>query len=76
MEEAEEEQPMEASLPRDRQSAQLYPVSMVWQPPFTQLVDLVGHGDMQVRAMMTHSKAWWFRGSYCCKAVVNLHLRR
>ena len=40
---------MEASLPRDWQSAQLYPVSMVWQPPFTQLVDLIGHGDMQVR---------------------------
>lgn len=40
---------MEMSLPRDRLTPQLYPVSMVWQPPFTQLVDLVGHGDMQVR---------------------------
>ena len=30
------------------QGRELYPVSLVWQPPFTMLVDLVGHGDLQV----------------------------
>ncbi len=47
-EEAAKVQPMEPALPRDRLAPQLYPVSMVWQPPFTQLVDLIGHGDLQV----------------------------
>lgn len=47
-EEAAKVQPMEPALPRDRLAAQLYPVSMVWQPPFTQLVDLIGHGNLQV----------------------------
>jgi hypothetical protein len=41
---------MEVSLPYDLRAKQLYPVSVVWQPPFTMLVDLVGHGDAQVRA--------------------------
>ena len=27
----------------------LYPVSMEWDPPFTMMVDLIGHGDLQVR---------------------------
>ena len=39
---------MEPSLPHDLQRRQLYPVSLVWQPAFTMLVDLVGHGDPQV----------------------------
>ncbi len=26
----------------------LFPVSIEWEPPFTMLVDLVGHGDHQV----------------------------
>ena len=26
----------------------LYPVSMEWDPPFTMMVDLIGHGDLQV----------------------------
>lgn len=38
----------EPSLPYDLRAKQLYPVSMVWQPPFTMLLDLVGHGDVQV----------------------------
>ena len=39
---------MEAALPRDSARHQLYPVSVAWAPPFTMLVDLVGHGDPQV----------------------------
>lgn len=39
---------MESALPFDRQSKQLYPVSITWQPPFTMLLDLKGHGDLQV----------------------------
>lgn len=38
---------MEPALPFDRQAKQLYPVSITWQPPFTMLVDLKGHGDLQ-----------------------------
>lgn len=26
----------------------LFPVSIEWEPPFTMLVDLIGHGDHQV----------------------------
>ena len=40
---------MEEALPRDLAARQLYPVSICWDPPFTMLVDLVGHGDPQVR---------------------------
>ncbi|CAL8471301.1 g10843 [Coccomyxa elongata] len=54
-----EEQPMEMSLPRDRLTPQLYPVSMVWQPPFTQLVDLVGHGDMQAGVDVAATLTAW-----------------
>ena len=25
----------------------LVPVSVEWQPPFTMMVDLIGHGDLQ-----------------------------
>ena len=35
--------------PGEAQGRELYPVSLVWQPPFTMLVDRVGHGDPQVR---------------------------
>ena len=38
---------MESALPFDRQAKQLYPVSITWQPPFTMLLDLKGHGDLQ-----------------------------
>jgi hypothetical protein len=44
---------MEASLPYDLRAKQLYPVSLVWHPPFTMLVDLVGHGDTQVHTHKT-----------------------
>jgi hypothetical protein len=46
---------MEPSLPHDAAARQLYPVSLVWQPPFTMLVDLVGHGDPQVRQRSKNS---------------------
>ena len=39
---------MEEALPRDLVVKQLYPVSIAWEPPFTMMVDLVGHGDPQV----------------------------
>lgn len=39
---------MEAALPRDSSLHQLYPVSISWTPPYTMMVDLVGHGDPQV----------------------------
>ena len=38
---------MEPALPFDKQAKQLYPVSITWQPPFSMLVDLKGHGDLQ-----------------------------
>ena len=38
----------EEELPFDRSDAQLYPVSIPWQPPFTMLVNLIGQGDLQV----------------------------
>ena len=39
---------MEEALPHDLAARQLYPISIGWDPPFTMLVDLVGHGDPQV----------------------------
>ena len=56
VEEDEGSQPlMEAALPFDRQAKQLYPVSITWQPPFTMLVDLKGHGDLQAWLSTSHS---------------------
>ncbi len=55
VEEDEGSQPlMEAALPFDRQAKQLYPVSITWQPPFTMLVDLKGHGDLQAWLSAPH----------------------
>ena len=39
---------MEESLPFDRVENVLYPVSVWWQPAFTVMVDLIGHGELQV----------------------------
>lgn len=30
----------------------LFPVSVEWEPPFTMLVDLIGHGDHMVCMLM------------------------
>ena len=37
---------MEAALPFDSAKKVLYPVSVSWQPAFTVMVDLVGHGEL------------------------------
>lgn len=42
---------MEEILPRDLAGKQLYPVSITWEPPFSMMVDLVGHGDPQVQRL-------------------------
>ena len=42
---------MEEALPFDSKEVMLYPVSMLWQPPFTVMVDLWGRGELQV--------SWW-----------------
>ena len=39
---------MEEALPNDVKGPRLYPVSILWEPPFTMLVHLVGHGSLQV----------------------------
>jgi hypothetical protein len=44
----ESEQGGEEGLAR-RAAAELYPVSVSWEPPFTMLVDLAGAGDVQAR---------------------------
>ena len=42
----------------------LYPVSMEWDPPFTMMVDLIGHGDLQVSASLgLHHMCLGFTGS-------------
>ena len=41
-------QSMEEALPNDVKGPRLYPVSILWEPPFTMLVHLVGHGSLQV----------------------------
>lgn len=33
----------------------LFPVSIEWEPPFTMLVDLIGHGDHQVATSCTEN---------------------
>ena len=52
----------EQELPFDRSDKQLYPVSVIWQPPFTMMVDLVGAGDLQVylipKALTLSDMAW------------------
>jgi len=46
-----------------RAAAELYPVSVSWEPPFTMLVDLAGAGDVQARRgiRLTHDRL-------CCSA--------
>ena len=50
---------MEPALPFDRQAKQLYPVSITWQPPFTMLLDLKGHGDLQARLFILLGSNWF-----------------
>ncbi len=54
---------MESALPFDRQAKQLYPVSITWQPPFTMLLDLKGHGNLQ--ACLTASNVMQLQLSLC-----------
>ena len=42
---------MEKALPNDAKGARLYPVSIMWEPPFTMMVHLTGHGSRQVRRL-------------------------
>jgi hypothetical protein len=51
---------MEPALPFDRQAKQLYPVSITWQPPFTMLLDLKGHGDLQARLYVLLGSNWFW----------------
>lgn len=53
---------MEPALPFDRQAKQLYPVSITWQPPFTMLLDLKGHGDLQARLYILLGSNWFSVG--------------
>lgn len=50
-------------------AAEMYPVSIAWEPPFTMLVDLAGAGDVQARvqiSMISIDAPVGARGPCCC----------
>ena len=66
-----------------RAAAELYPVSVSWEPPFTMLVDLAGAGDVQARRvffffflLIARARLAVSHGSRCASSGCQLCRRR
>lgn len=66
----------EEDLPFDRSDAQLYPVSIPWQPPFNMLLHLMGQGDLQVPFILIILliKRWSLSSSFLIKLKGQRHV--
>eukprot|EP00884_Botryococcus_braunii_P017341 jgi/Botrbrau1/4290/Bobra.0390s0030.1 len=62
------EEEMEDALPHEVKGAKrLYPVDIQWKPGFTMLVNLVGHGDPQLKQTSTGQVCGPDRRGGCCR---------